>query len=82
MTPSLAFEMDRISSPNSFHCYHAIWASRWINVLIEFGFDRSDVTAHWAFEFIDWHLAPQMIEYQVRRKISTPHNVRMVASYQ
>jgi len=82
MTPSLAFEVDWISSPNPFHRDHAVWASWWIEVLIKFGFDRSDVTAHWAFEFIDWHRVPRMIECQVRRKISTPHNVRMVASYQ
>lgn len=81
MTPSLAFEMDRISSPNPFHRDHAIWASRWSHVLIEFGFDRSDVAAHWAFEFIDWHLAPRMIGFPILRMISTPHNVRTVASY-
>lgn len=81
MTPSLAFEVDWISRPNSFHRDHAIWASRWIYVLIKFGFDRSDVTAHWAFEFIDWHRVPQMIECQVRRKISIQRSERTLASY-
>ena len=81
MTPSLAFEMDWISSPNPFHHDHAIWASRWIDVLIEFGFDRSDVTAHWAFEFINRHFVPRMFGFQVRRKIGIPRSVRRVASY-
>jgi len=79
MTPSLAFEMNWIGCPNPLHRDHAIWASRWCDLSIEIGFDRTDVATHWAFEFISWHLAPGMIGCLIRRKIDIPRNVRMAA---
>ncbi len=81
MTPSLAFEVDWIRCPNPFHRDHAIWASRWCDLSIEIRFDRTDVATHWAFEFIDWHLAPETSEFPILHTINIQRSGRMVASY-
>jgi hypothetical protein len=79
MTPSRTFEMDWRRCPYPFHRYQAIWATRWREISIEISLDWTDGAAHWTFEFIDWHLAPGMIEFPIRRKISIRRNVRMAA---
>jgi hypothetical protein len=74
--------MDWIRCPNPFHRDHAVRASRWCDLSIEVGFDRTDVAAHWAFEFIDWHLAPETSEFPILHTTCIQRSERTVASYQ